>query len=156
MALIAAPARQFKTWSFWLDVALFSVGPITELIRGFSEGDSPLIAPRIVAAVVSTLAALSLIARFVKQSIEMTTEQKVDVIESAGDQPVKKGEADVEAKVVNLAPPAAGMAIKQWVETTIKDRDARYEQRFAALEALVLQNPAGTVAAPAVPPVPAA
>lgn len=97
MKLIAAPMRQFKTWSMLLLMAAGIFDLAVVLLKTLS--DLHVMSTETFGAINAVLVFLIGAARFVHQQIEMTTTQKVAAIKSVAAQPVKEGEAEVQAAV---------------------------------------------------------
>ena len=101
MEIVAAPGRVLKTFSAWIDIVMVIIGGAqasAALVGGLFD-------PKVFAAIVSILGALSFFLKYVKQNIPVTPEQKVAIAEAAADMPVKKGQEDPGIAVTVSNPP---------------------------------------------------
>ena len=97
MALIAAPARQLKTWS---TVLLLSIG-VFDLAVAFAKtiGDLHVMNDNTFAALNAGLVFVATVLKFIRQNIPLTTQQKADIVEAAAAQPLKQGEEDITVHI---------------------------------------------------------
>lgn len=103
MDIIAAPARQLKTVSFWLVVAT----GVFDLAVTFLQtlGTLDILSAKNIALINAVMAFLIGVARFIAQQIAVTTDEKVDIIAAAAAAPVKAGHSDVNVEINGM--PAA-------------------------------------------------
>lgn len=101
ITLVAAPARQFKTWSMWLGIALGSVDALLLLVQTF--GDLHLVSTPTVLAVNAVLGFLIVPAKLILQTIPVTTAEKIDLVATAAAMPMKDDQPNI-AVHVNGAP----------------------------------------------------
>jgi hypothetical protein len=97
MALIPAPARQFKTWSLIL-VIITGAGDLAIVMVNTLSADHVIGATTLAVSNAALMFAVGL-SRFVAQQIPFTTEQKVDALTVMAQQPMKPGEAPVDVHV---------------------------------------------------------
>lgn len=97
MELVAVPSRVLRTVSAWCDATLILVGGLTAALPAIANSFTK----EQLAAAVGALGAISLFAKFVRQNIAVTPEQKVAMVQAAVSSPVKGGDdpyAAVELK----------------------------------------------------------
>lgn len=104
MQLVPAPARQFKTWSMILIIALGSADAAYLLISAF--GDLELLSKQAVLAINAAIAFLIVPVRLIQQHIPATTEEKQDLVAVAAAQPLHRGEEPVVVQVDNVTVPS--------------------------------------------------
>lgn len=97
MKLIAAPARQFKTWSLIITAFLGTSGAIVALVQTFSELN--IISSTVGAALVAVIATLAVIAKFIVQNVPVTENEKIAIVSAAAAQPMKPGEDNVTVRI---------------------------------------------------------
>lgn len=104
MELIAAPLRQFKTWSMILTIFLASSGLIIAMVQTF--GEIELLSSTAVAGIVAFIATAAGISRLILQNIPVTTEQKTAIVAMAASQPMQADEKNVMVKIDNAIFPS--------------------------------------------------
>jgi len=95
MNIVAAPGRQFKTYSMLLAIALGSFDALLLMLKAFA--DIHVISNDVLLIINAVASFLIVPAKLIQQYIPLTTEQKVDLVEAAAAQPVKVGQQDVSA-----------------------------------------------------------
>ncbi len=103
MEIVAAPARQFRTYSMLLGLFIGSFDAIVLLLNTFS--DLHVMSTTTVLAINAVLGFLIVPAKLILQNIPATTEQKTAIVEAAAAQPIKAGETNVKVKVDDLVVP---------------------------------------------------
>lgn len=93
LELVPAPGRQFKTWSMLLAIAIGSFDSLMLLLKVFA--DIHWLSAEQLLAINAMLTFLLVPLKLLQQYIPITTEQKVELIETAAAQPVKPGHEDV-------------------------------------------------------------
>jgi hypothetical protein len=95
--LVAAPSRQFKTYSMWIAIAL----GVFDLTHAFlvTLHDTQLVSDRAFVWINAIVPFVIALAKLVRQQIEMTAADKEDLIVAAAAQPTKPGEPIVTATV---------------------------------------------------------
>lgn len=104
MEMIAAPSRQFRTWSMWLLIAT-GMFDLTVLFLK-SLGDLHVMSAETLAIINAVLVFITGAVRFILQNIPATTEQKTDLVAMAAAQPMKSGEASVAVKIDDVTVPS--------------------------------------------------
>ena len=100
LELVPAPGRQFRTYSMLLAIALGSFDALLLLIKVFT--DVHVISTETALLVNGILTFMLVPLRLLQQYIPLTTEQKMDMIDSASWQPVRDGYRDVQVKVIEV------------------------------------------------------
>lgn len=103
MDIIAAPARQLKTVSFWLVVATGIFDLAMALMQ--TLGSLHMLSANSIAVFNAIMVFAIGAAKFVAQQIAVTTGEKVDIIAAAAAAPVKAGHSDVNVEINGM--PAA-------------------------------------------------
>lgn len=113
MALVAAPARQFKTYSMWLAIAIAAID--AAILVAKQLGELQVVTAEHIAALNAVLGALIVPLKLIRQQIPATTEQKEDLVVQAAATPVQDGHDDVvvavgvgDAPTAIVSPPRAG------------------------------------------------
>lgn len=101
MKLVPAPARVFKTYAMWLLIATGVFDLAVVLLKTMTE--LHVIGAETALVINAVMVFLTGVARLIHQQIPTSTEQKIDIVESAASQPMKPGEAPVN---VQIQPPS--------------------------------------------------
>lgn len=88
MELVPAPASTFKKWSAWLDIVSVILGALAVMVPALGE----LLTAQQMGGAMAVLSALALGAKFIKQNIPVTAEQKEALIEAVEASPTKPTE----------------------------------------------------------------
>lgn len=100
MKIIAAPWRQFKTYSMLLAIFIGGFNAIIALIE--TLGTIDLLSIKSVLIINAVLGFLLVPAKLILQNIPVTTKQKVDMVAASAAQPIKKGNKNVVVKIDKL------------------------------------------------------
>lgn len=88
MNLVPVPRRQFKTWSMWILIAIGVINLAGILANALNAVD--IFSPKVFLVVNSVLAFLGGVAKLIQQHIEVTPEEKEELITAAVTLPVKE------------------------------------------------------------------
>lgn len=97
MELVPAPSRVFKTYSMWLLIATGVFDLAVVMIKTMT--DLHVIGAETALTVNAVMVFLTGVVRLIQQNISTTTDQKVALVESAAEQPMKPGEAPVSVEI---------------------------------------------------------
>lgn len=104
MKIVAAPSRQFKTYTMILGILMGSSNSFFIMLDALGKAD--VLSVKTVLIVNAVLGFLIVPAKLIYQNISATTEQKVDIVASAASQPIKDGEKDVVVKIDKVTVPS--------------------------------------------------
>ena len=85
MALIPAPSTALKKWSAWLDIVSVVLGALTVMVPALGD----LLTAQQMGGAMAVLSALALGAKFIKQNIPVTADEKEALIEAVESAPTK-------------------------------------------------------------------
>ena len=104
MKIVAAPLRQFKTYSMWLGIG---IGMFDSIILMFEVlADTGVLSLKAVLLINAILGMLIVPAKLIYQNISANTKQKIAIIAAAASQPIKKGSKDVAVKIDKFTVPS--------------------------------------------------
>lgn len=104
MKIVAAPARQFKTYTMLL--GLFIAGFDSFVLLWEVLGTTEIISMKAALIINAILGVLIVPAKLIYQNISVTTEQKIDMVSAAAAQPLKDGNKDVVVKIGKVTVPS--------------------------------------------------
>lgn len=97
MQIVATPRQSFKHYSMWLGIAVGSFPALIALIETFGQVD--LLSSTAVLAITSVLGFLIVPAKLIKQHLEVTHDQKTEMIEDVASTPMKPGEDNISVSI---------------------------------------------------------
>lgn len=103
MKIVAAPSRQFKTYTMLL--GLFIAGFDSFLLLWEVLGRTEVISMKSALIINAILGVLIVPAKLIYQNISVTTKQKIDMVSAAASQPIKEGNKDVVVKIDKFTVP---------------------------------------------------
>ena len=104
MKIVAAPLRQFKTYSMILGMVIASFDSIVLLFEVLA--DTEVLSVKSVLLINAILGVLIVPAKLILQNISVTTKQKVAIVAASASQPIKKGSKDVAVKIDKFTVPS--------------------------------------------------
>lgn len=105
MKIVAAPLRQFKTYSMLLGLFIGGFNSIVAMVETLGTVD--VFSNKTVLVINAILGMLIVPAKLILQNISVTTEQKVAIVAASASQPIKEGSKDVAVKIDKLTVPSA-------------------------------------------------
>lgn len=104
MKIIAAPFRQFKSYSMLLGLFIGSFNAILAMVE--TLGSIDVLSNKSVLIINAVLGLLIVPAKLILQNIPVNTKQKIDIVAAAAAQPIKEGNREVVVKIDKFNTPS--------------------------------------------------
>lgn len=104
MKIVAAPLRQFKTYSMILGMLIAGFDSIVLMFEVLA--DTEVLSVKAVLLINAILGLLIVPAKLILQNISVNTQQKIAIVAASAAQPIKKGSKDVAVKIDKFTVPS--------------------------------------------------